>query len=227
MSTNKNFKDIEVEVDEIRAKTASTLVKNQKLITGVIAAVVVLIVAFFVYKYFIQAPNEEKGQQSIYTAEQYFGIDSFNLALNGDGQKDGFLQVISKYGGTKAGNLAHYYAGRCYLEMGQAKEAIKHLEKFSGSGTDLEYTAQGMLAGAYADDGNVDKALSTYNKAVKNKNVFYTPFFLRSASIVAYEAGKAKEAIDFELKIKQEYPGSQQFRDTDKYLALYGHSSTD
>ncbi len=44
----------------------------------------------------------------MFKAEEYYRMDSLNLALNGDGQNLGFLKVIDRYGGTDAGNLADF-----------------------------------------------------------------------------------------------------------------------
>ncbi len=211
------------EVDQIRMKTAKSLMQNQKLITGVLIGLLVIIGGYFGYKHFIQKPNEEKASNAMFTAEYYFSVDSFNLALNGDGQSDGFLKVINKYGSTNAGNLAHYYAAACFLNMGQAQEAINQLKKFDGKGTDFEAMAAGLLGAAYSEAGDKEKALSAYKKAIEYKNNLTTPVYLRYASIIANELGKTKEAIEFEKRIKKDFPSSNQNRDADKYLALYGN----
>jgi hypothetical protein len=54
----------------------------------------------------------------MFQAVRYFESDSLNLALNGDGNNLGFLQIVEDYSGTKAGNLANYYAGVIYLKQG-------------------------------------------------------------------------------------------------------------
>lgn len=41
----------------------------------------------------------------------------FELALVGDENGAGFLDVIEKYGSTPSGNLAKHYAGICYLRQ--------------------------------------------------------------------------------------------------------------
>lgn len=215
------------EVDKIREVTAENLVKNQNLIIGVMVGILVIIGGFFGYKYFIQAPGEEKANDAMFTAEYYYSVDSFDLALNGDGQNAGFISVIGKHGGTKAGNLARYYAASCFLNLGQPEQAVQQLEKFNGKGTDFESLAAGMLAGAYAETGNKEKALAEYKKAVKHKNNITTPFYLRNASVLAHQLGKDEEAIGFEKRIKNEFPSSNQNRDTDKYLAIYGSIEAD
>ena len=44
--------------------------------------------------------------------------DSLNLALNGDGNYLGFIDIAKSYKFTKTGNLANYGAGICYLHLG-------------------------------------------------------------------------------------------------------------
>src|ERR1700748_3981817 len=89
----------------------SSFEKNQKVIIGAIVAVVVVVGGFFGYKELIQKPNEEKAANALFSAERWFEVDSLNYTLNGDGQHKGVLDVIKKYDGTKAANLAEYYAG--------------------------------------------------------------------------------------------------------------------
>ena len=52
--------------------------------------------------------KREKAAEAMFKAEEYYRMDSVNLALNGDGQYPGFLKIISKYGGTDAANLANF-----------------------------------------------------------------------------------------------------------------------
>jgi hypothetical protein len=60
----------------------------------------------------------------------WFEIDSFDLALNGQGDKLGFLAIATDFGMTKTANLAHYYAGVCYMQKGDFASAIDQLEDF-------------------------------------------------------------------------------------------------
>ena len=63
---------------------------------------------------FYLEPLEQEAHADMYMAEIYFEKDSFNLALNGDGQYLGFLDIVDEYSLASAGNLANYYAGLCY-----------------------------------------------------------------------------------------------------------------
>lgn len=109
---------LEKNEEEILANAAGFWQKNSKLIIGIAALVVVSIGGYLGYKNFIQLPNEQKASEEMFFAESNFRKDSFNIALNGTQGKAGFLKVISKYGNTDAGNLAHLYAGECYMQLG-------------------------------------------------------------------------------------------------------------
>lgn len=213
------------ETAEIRKNTASFLYRNQKPLTFALIALAVLIAGFFAYKYFVQAPNEEKAEKAIYTAEQYMRVDSFNLALNGADGKEGFLQVISKYGGTKTGNRARILAAKCLLELNQPQDAIKHLEAFSGS--EMSDVAAGLLGDAYVEIKDMDKALNSYKKAYGKGNALIAAKYLRHASNILYSQQKYAEAIELEKKILKEYPASTQGSDAEKWIALYGQTNID
>jgi tetratricopeptide (TPR) repeat protein len=197
--------------------------QNKKRINTGITVVLLVVAGFFGYQKLIKEPKETKASSAIAYAQTYFAQDSVNKALNGDGQHQGFLQIIKKYGSTKAGNLAHYYAGICYLQMNDPKNAIKHLKEFDANGTNVEYVAFGALGDAYMETNNVKEGIEYYNKAAGNKSDnLLTPIYLYRAAM-AYEmnnqADKAKENYK---RIRDEYPQSMQAREIDKNLARLG-----
>jgi hypothetical protein len=105
--------------------------KRSKQISIGLIAVVVLVGGYLAYNSFIKEPNQQKAEEVMFRAEEYFRMDSLDKALNGDGISQGFLRIISKYGGTDAANRSHFFAGSIYLKKGDFKNAIKHLEEFS------------------------------------------------------------------------------------------------
>ncbi|MCK7533767.1 MAG: hypothetical protein MZV63_23435 [Marinilabiliales bacterium] len=54
---------------------------------------------------------------------QYFSQDSLKLALNGDGNNLGFIDIAESIQVTKSGKLANFYAGTCLMHLGQFEEA--------------------------------------------------------------------------------------------------------
>lgn len=214
-----NLEDKIVAVEEALSKTESFFEKNQKIIMIVVAAAFLVVLGVLGYTKFISGPRELKANDELFMSQRYFEMDSLDLALNGDGQNAGLLEVISNYGSTKAGNLAHYYAGVCYLKKGEFQKAIDHLEEFSTKEVLPASMALGATADAKLELGKTDEAIDLYKKAANDfSNEFTSPMLLMKAA-TAYELKtNYAEAIKIYEDLKLKYPRSQEGRDADKYI---------
>lgn len=209
-----------VAVEEALSKTEKFIERNQKILTIVIGAIVVVVLVFFAFKRFYMAPREQESMEQMFMAERYFESDSLSLALNGDGMYPGFLDIIDNYGMTKGANLSKYYAGVCYLRMGNYEEALDHLKSFKGKDHILGPMAKGAAGDAYMELNQAAKAVSYYlDAAESSNNEFTAPLFLMKAGW-AYEVQKDfKNALKTYERIKQEFPTSNEGREIDKYIA--------
>lgn len=209
-----------------------------KPVTYVGSAIVLLIAGWMIYKYMFKMPKEQKGNEVVFVTQKYFtdftnATDSSKAliaakVLNGDGTNPGALKIINNYSGTTAANLCEYYAGACYLHLGQFDKAIKFLKEFDADGaTQIESHAYGMLGDANAELNKNDEALGYYKKAagVNKKDDFTSSEFLFRAALFAQATGKTKEAIDLFKKIKTDYPLTEKAADVDRYLAKLGDFS--
>src|ERR1035437_2476814 len=120
-----------VDVEQAFSKTELYIEQNKKSLIIISFVIVALVGGYFAYKYWYVAGEEEKARTEMFKAEDYFGKDSLNKAMNGDGVALGFTQIVDEYGITPSGNLAEYYLGICYLKKGQFEDAIEHLEAFN------------------------------------------------------------------------------------------------
>jgi TolA-binding protein len=203
--------------------------KNSKAILIALAVVVLGVGGFFAYNYFVKGPEELKASEAVWKAEEYFRNDSVKLALNGDGINQGFLKVISKYGGTKTGNRAKFYAGACYLQLGDFNNAIKYLKDFSADEVVAGMRANGLLGDAYSELGKKEDAISYYKKAgaAFPEDEINSPEYLFRAALLLADAGKTQDAVALAHQIKDKYPRSvmpetQGGQDIDKYLGKWG-----
>ena len=198
--------------------------KFGKIITYALTAIVIIVAAFLGYKYLVVEPNEKKASEAMYHAEDYYRMDSVKLALNGDNMNAGFLKIISKYSGTKAANLAGFYAGSCYLKTGDYNNAVKYLKDFSTPALQVQARAYGMLGDAYSELKKNDDAVEEYKKAgtLFEKDDLISPEYLFRAGYLYESMGKNKEAIDMYQQVKDKYPASQRGAEIDKYLARLG-----
>lgn len=209
-----------VAVEEALSKTEHFIEENQKILFIIIGAIIVVVLGFFGFKRFYQAPREQAGLEEMYMAERYFEMDSLNLALNGDGMYPGFLQIIDDYSMTKASNLSKYYAGICYLRLGNFDEAIDYLKSFKPKDQILGPMAKGALGDAYMEKNQIARAADYYTEAAEmNENDFTSPLFLMKAGW-AYELNSEfDKALKSYEKIKYEFPNSNEAREIDKYIA--------
>ncbi len=218
--TKKPQVDNLTEVESALTKTEQFLETNQKLIAIVIGAIVVVSVGYLGLNKFYLEPRSTNAQEQMFMAQNYFEKDSFNLALNGDGNNPGFLDIIDDYSSTDAGNLAKYYAGVSYLHMGQFDNAIQYLKKFKSKDLLLGPIAVGAQGDAQLELGKTDKALDLYTEAYKmNDNELTTPIYMLKAGELLESSNKQAEAIKLYETIKLKFPESNEGRSIDKYIA--------
>ncbi len=193
--------------------------KNQKMIVNIIIALIIIIGAYFGYNKFISEPKATEAANQIFGAQNYFERDSFNLALNGDGNTLGFIEIIDKYGSTPSGNLANYYAGLSYLYTGDYQNAIKYLNKFSSEDLLMTNMAIANIGDAYMQLGEYKKAAEHYKKAAASKvNDFSTPMFLMKNGLALEKAGDYNAALKSYEQIEKDFPSSTEARDIEKYI---------
>lgn len=209
-----------------------------KPVMYIAGALVLLVVGWAIYKYMFQVPKEEKANELVFVTQKYFSefsnatdsnkVTLATLTLNGDGTNPGALKIINNYSGTDAANLCEYYAGACYLHLGQFQKAIKYLNDFDANGaTQIKSRAFGMIGDANAELNKNDEALNYYKKAaeVNTKDDYTSSEYLFRAALFAQTTGKSKEAIDLFKKIKTEYPRTEKAANVDRYLARLGEFS--
>lgn len=213
---DENLQDVE----QALTTTEQFFERNQRIITIVFGAAVALAVIFLSFHRFYTVPQEKKASEQMFVAEQYFEKDSFNLAINGDGNYPGFLDIIDDFGSTKSGNLANYYTGICYLHLGDYEEAIEYLEAFDTNDALLAPVAVGATADAYAELGEKEKAADLYLDAASlSDNNFTAPIYLMKAGKMFEVLGKTDKALDAYQEVKENYATSAEGRQVEKFIA--------
>lgn len=202
------------------------------------SAIILVLAGWMIYKYMFKVPKDQKANDIVFVTQKYFtefsnATDSSKAllaakCLNGDGVNPGALKIINNYAGSAAANLCQYYAGACYLHLGQFDKAIKFLKDFDADGaTQIESRAYGMIADASAELNKNDDALSYYKKAaeVNTKDEYTSSEYLFRAALFAQSTGKTKEAVDLFKKLKSDFPLTEKAADVDRYLAKLGDVS--
>lgn len=208
-------------------KQEAFFLKFRKQILIAVAALIIVVGGWAAYSNLVAGPREEKASTALAKAQDLFGQGEFQKALNGDKTMEGFLAVAENYGGTDAANLAKAYAGLCYANMAKWKEAVTYLEDFSAREDMMISPAiTGALANAYANTGDVDKAISTFKKAAEmadskaedNVNNSLAPTYMISAARLLESQNKKSEALEIYKEVKEKYVNSASSQDIDKYI---------
>jgi tetratricopeptide (TPR) repeat protein len=207
-------------VEQALSKSEQFIESNQKLLTYLVGGLILVVLLFFGYRKYIHQPKEKAGFRALFKAEYYFEQDSLHLALYGDGESYGFVDVIEDYGSTKAGNLARYYAGVCYMDQGDYENALRHLKRFRSRDVIVSAMALGAMGDAYMQQGDFRKATEHYLKAAdRNKNDFTSPTFLLKAGWSFEARNNYREALKIYEQLRTQYPKSREARDIDRYVA--------
>ncbi|PID90133.1 MAG: tetratricopeptide repeat protein [Bacteroidetes bacterium] len=223
---SKNSKTQQESVDSVESinqtlsSTEQWIERNRKWLLISVVAVVAVVLGVIGYRNMVMAPREHDSQVQAIYATQQFHKDSFELALNGDGNGLGFLQLIEDYPSTKIGNLAHYYAGVCYMELGQYEEALAQLKAYEADDKMLAPIALGAAGDCLVELGKEEEGLSYYKKAAGYKeNILTAPIYLMKQGILYERGEKWSEALAAYKTIKNDYPESQQARDIEKFIS--------
>lgn len=210
---------------EAMNKTELFLQNNGRMLSWIFLALLVVAAAIMGYRSLITLPRAEKAAEMIAQAQSRFEAQTpdFELALAGDANGAGFLDVIEKYGSTPSGNLAKHYAGICYLRTGDLENAAKYLAAFSSvkgiPGAIINAQNLGLQGDVAVEQQDYARAVKFYEKAVKAAdNNMTAPMYLRKAGLAEQAAGNAAKAAALFEQILSEYPASMDAREAEKLL---------
>lgn len=182
--------------------------KNNVLIAGI--ALILVAGGIYYYNNSYKPAMETEANDSIFMAERYFGQDSLDKALNGDGLNLGMRDIADEYGSTSAGNRAAFYAGRILLDKGQYEEALDYLDDVSMDDEIMAAQLVTLRGDCYSEMEQYEKAGDTYMKAAnKRENNLTTPYALMKAGVAYEEAGELSDAKKAYEKLEADYSESR------------------
>lgn len=193
--------------------------RNPKTIIGILTAVLLIVGGYFGYHYYKDS-QEGEAQREMFQAVYYFEADSLDLALNGDGNNLGFIDIIDEYGITDAATLANYYAGAAYLKQGKFEVARLYLEDFNSNDLLVQARAYSLIGDSYMEENNFEEAARFYEKAADYKpNKYFSPSYLMKAALAFEKNNQNEKAIAAYDKIIDEYFDSPEFQEARKFKA--------
>jgi len=201
------------------SKTEQYLEKNKKAVLIILGSLAFIISAFFLGRYYLNNQSTQ-AQIDMFQAVYYFESDSLDLALNGDGNNYGFLDIVDNYSFTKTANLAKFYIGASYLKKGEYENAIDYLSEFSGDDIVIQARAYCLIGDAYMELNDYRTASEYYNMAAEYKpNEFLSPLYLVKAALAYEKLMEYESASECLETIINEYPESSEFQNARKHKA--------
>lgn len=194
------------------------LENNKKPVIGVVVVIALAIAGIFGYRYYIAYQNTE-AQNEMFQAIYYFEQDSVVQALRGDGANLGFIQIEQDYAGTPAANLAKFYIGAGYLQLGEYESALLYLEEFSANDLLVQSKAYSLRGDAHMELGEYAEAAELYERAAGFQPTDqFSPYYLMKAGLAHEQAGNNEEAASAYRQVIDEYPNSDIVPQAKKYL---------
>ncbi|MDG1724318.1 MAG: tetratricopeptide repeat protein [Bacteroidia bacterium] len=183
--------------------------KKNAITAGI--AMIVLACAIYYYNDVYAPEKEMEAADSFFMAERYFGLDSMDKALMGDGVHLGMIDIADEFESTKIGNQASYYAGRILLDQGKFEEALDYLNAVSMDDEIMAAQLITLRGDCYSEMEDYEKAGKTYmNAASKRDNELTAPYALMKAGAAFEESGSYNAAADAYREIEESYPNSRQ-----------------
>lgn len=189
------------------------------IVIGGIGAVVVGI--FLVLRMSGREEANKEGQVAMINAVLNYEKDSFQLALAGGPQGQGFESLAEEFGNSDAGQLSKFYAGTSLLQIGSIDQGLEHLEAYSKGKNMVSAAAYAAIGFAHEQKAEFVEAAEAYEDAASapGENSFSTPFYLMHAARNYESAGNNDKALNIYRDIKQNYPLSTEGGSVDKYIA--------
>jgi tetratricopeptide (TPR) repeat protein len=212
-------KDELQQVNEVLGRSEQFIEKNKKSILIALGVIVLVVGGVLLFRHGYLEPKEKAAQEMIFMGEQYFAIDSFKVALNGDGgEYIGFEGIIDDYSVTKTAKLAAAYAGLCYKAMGDYEKAADYLSRCNSKDIMVSPALTGAIGDCYVELGKLDKAVDYFEQASKSENEVLSPLYLMKAGRVYESLGKWGKALKAYETIRDKYPLSEEGSSIEKFI---------
>lgn len=213
---NQNDEPIFVDLGDEYTKMEQFVNENRQTLTYGLGGLAVLILAILGYQSFVVRPAEAAAEKDAWRAENYFQLDSLDLAARGDGYDPGLEEVLNNHSGTNAAARAAYELGVVYRDEGRFEEAIEAFKTADVDDDIIGALAEGSIGDCLVEMGSYNEAIGHFEKAASIGasglgETVLTPMYLFKAGVAKMETGDNSGAkSDFE-RIVNDYPESQQF----------------
>jgi tetratricopeptide (TPR) repeat protein len=217
--TRKELKEDALVASYVKATTFFDENKQRiNIILGV--SIAIIAVAFFYMKN--RTADNEKAATEVAKVYSLYDNAQYQVAIDGVKERNigGLKLIVDEYGSTHAGNVAKFYLGNAYFNLGKFSDALKQYEDFSPDGQLLVVSRYSALGACYEALGDHKEAASNYEKAsTKYANDLNAAENLNNAARNYADSGQKELALELYKKLKKSYPTTPFGREADRYIA--------
>lgn len=193
--------------------------QNRTLVYGILAGIVVLVLAVVGYV-LLQHQKNADAERMLGSVIAVYEQGNYRQALDGTDDQTGLLAIADEYGGTEAGNLATFYAADALFRLGEYDQALELFEEFDKPDNLVGASAYAGMASIYEVKGEYERAGDLYRRAATTfESDVLSPQYLLNAGGAYEEAGDYSEAVDVYEAIQDDYPDSSIAQGIEFYLA--------
>ncbi len=227
MAKKKDQDEIIVDVNEVYTKTEVFIDRNRKILSIVLIAIIVIVAAGAGYYYLLAKPKEQRAAQESWKAEQYFELDSLDLAIYGDGLYLGLDDIVREHSGTKAAARGNYALGIISRDRGDFEEAMAHFKKVDVSDEVVRVLAIAGIGDCQVELSQYADAAKSFERAVSlakgtKAEAFIAPIMHYKAGVAYLELEERAKALKQFDQIVKNYPDAQNYSIAERYVAYLG-----
>lgn len=182
--------------------------EQKRLVTWLGIGAAVIVAGIFGYNY-IRNAQSNSADEALGSILKYHEDADYRTALEGAGDAMGLLDIVDRFGGTSAGNLARFYAGDALFRLGDYDGALEHFEQFDADNDIIGASAVAGRASIYEMNGDFERAGEYFERAAgMEHNLVYGPRYLLSSArayIQAHVYDKAEGVLE---DAQDQYPDS-------------------
>lgn len=182
--------------------------EQKRLVTGLGIGAAVIVAGIFGYNY-IRNAQSDSADEALGSILKYYEDADFRTALEGAGEALGLLDIVDRFGGTPAGNLARFYAGDALFRLADYDGALEQFEQFDADNDIVGASAVAGRASIYEMNGDFERAGENYERAADMEhNLVHGPRYLLSSArayIQAHAYDKAEGVLE---DAQDQYPDS-------------------
>jgi len=201
------------------ARMLGFIENNKKAVYLALAGIVVVIALIFAFSY-VQSNRNAEATQMMSEAVNRYEQGDYAAAIDGDMSFTGLLEIADDFGGTRAGNLARFYAADALYRLGDLDRALPLFEEYDKGENYLGASALAGEAAIYEARDDHETAAERYRRAA---NIFVSkitsPDYLQKAAREFRLSGNLAAARDVYQQIQDDFPESAEAQYVDYFLA--------